>query len=314
MQDRLAVVTGGTKGIGVSLSRRLLATGHRVVALYRGDQESADLAAKELGGGFTVLRADVADPDGVARVTKLDTHGTPSVLVNNAGAGRGARCLHRPLAAQRAGPRVPAVPRRPVLRDPSRHFPRTGPDLPGLPRGGGGPPRPPGARLHPGAPRAGARGRGPQRGRQRHHGGVPQVAREPAEAGQDAPQRDRDGPGHAELLPRVLPQRGHDPLRPLAQAQRADPPGRRGRRVHEAEDGEPDPTADERPAAEPPHRGHGDPTGPAHLHAEVLHGAGADPIPHPRPRPGPRDRVAQPDLRGRGQCLVPRGHHPPDRP
>ncbi|MFF6773347.1 SDR family NAD(P)-dependent oxidoreductase [Streptomyces sp. NPDC012637] len=87
MQERLAVVTGGTKGIGVSLSRRLVATGHRVVALYRSDQESADLAAKELGDGFTALRADVADADDVARVTRLvlADHGTPAVLVNNAG-------------------------------------------------------------------------------------------------------------------------------------------------------------------------------------------------------------------------------------
>ncbi|MFF5971115.1 SDR family NAD(P)-dependent oxidoreductase [Streptomyces sp. NPDC012769] len=87
MQDRLAVVTGGTKGIGVSLSRRLVATGYRVVALYRSDQESADLAAKELGEDFTALRADVADAADVARVTELvlDSHGTPSVLVNNAG-------------------------------------------------------------------------------------------------------------------------------------------------------------------------------------------------------------------------------------
>ncbi|WP_411111026.1 SDR family NAD(P)-dependent oxidoreductase [Streptomyces sp. c-19] len=87
MPERLAVVTGGTKGIGVSLSRRLLTTGHRVVALYRGDEESAALAKKELGRGFTAVRADVSDAGDVARVTALvlEAHGTPSVLVNNAG-------------------------------------------------------------------------------------------------------------------------------------------------------------------------------------------------------------------------------------
>ncbi|MEV6246531.1 glucose 1-dehydrogenase [Streptomyces sp. NPDC051742] len=87
MPERVAVVTGGTKGIGVSLSRRLLATGHRVVALYRGDEESAALAKKELGGGFTAVRADVSDAGDVARVTALvlEEHGAPSVLVNNAG-------------------------------------------------------------------------------------------------------------------------------------------------------------------------------------------------------------------------------------
>ncbi|MGW1075464.1 SDR family NAD(P)-dependent oxidoreductase [Streptomyces sp. NPDC002537] len=87
MQERLAVVTGGTKGIGLSLSRRLVATGFSVVALYRGDQESAAAATKELGDGFTALRSDVSDPADVARTTELllSGHGTPQVLVNNAG-------------------------------------------------------------------------------------------------------------------------------------------------------------------------------------------------------------------------------------
>ncbi|GAA0473894.1 SDR family NAD(P)-dependent oxidoreductase [Streptomyces stramineus] len=87
MQERRAVVTGGTKGIGLSLSRRLVATGYRVVALYRGDQESAAAAVKELGEGFTALRGDVADAGDVARVAELvlAEHGVPHVLVNNAG-------------------------------------------------------------------------------------------------------------------------------------------------------------------------------------------------------------------------------------
>ncbi|RLV08766.1 short-chain dehydrogenase [Streptomyces griseocarneus] len=87
MQGRLAVVTGGTKGIGLSFSRRLLATGYRVVAFYRSDQEAAAAAAKELGDGFTALRADVADAADVARTAEavLSGHGTPQVLVNNAG-------------------------------------------------------------------------------------------------------------------------------------------------------------------------------------------------------------------------------------
>lgn len=88
MQPRLAVVTGGTKGIGLSLSRRLLSVGYRVVALYRNDRESAVRAAKELGDDdYTAVQSDISDSAEVFRTTEalLAEHGTPHVLVNNAG-------------------------------------------------------------------------------------------------------------------------------------------------------------------------------------------------------------------------------------
>jgi 3-oxoacyl-[acyl-carrier protein] reductase len=83
----LAVVSGGTRGIGLALSRRLVKLGHRVVALYRSDGAAARAAAEELGSALHPLRLDVGDPDAVARVGAevLATHGAPLVLVNNAG-------------------------------------------------------------------------------------------------------------------------------------------------------------------------------------------------------------------------------------
>jgi 3-oxoacyl-[acyl-carrier protein] reductase len=80
----LAVVSGGTRGIGLALSRRLVKLGHRVVALYHSDEDAARAAAAELG---PVLRLDVADAEAVARVGAelLAAHGAPRVLVNNAG-------------------------------------------------------------------------------------------------------------------------------------------------------------------------------------------------------------------------------------
>ena len=83
----LAVVSGGTKGIGLELSRALLKTGYRVVGLYRHDGSAAADAVDQLGDGFTAIAADVSDPDQVRRTaeTVLTGHGVPSVLVNNAG-------------------------------------------------------------------------------------------------------------------------------------------------------------------------------------------------------------------------------------
>ncbi|WP_018724216.1 SDR family NAD(P)-dependent oxidoreductase [Salinispora fenicalii] len=83
----LGVVSGGTRGIGLSFSRRLVELGHRVVALYRDDALAAAAAAAELGEAFHPVRLDVADADavGAAVKTTLDVHGPPTVLVNNAG-------------------------------------------------------------------------------------------------------------------------------------------------------------------------------------------------------------------------------------
>ncbi|MFG2733382.1 SDR family NAD(P)-dependent oxidoreductase [Streptomyces harbinensis] len=83
----LAVVTGGTRGIGLALSRRLIERGHRVVAAYAGDTAAAEKAEAEHPGRLTAVRMDVSDPDQVAGTAReiLDGYGAPSVLVNNAG-------------------------------------------------------------------------------------------------------------------------------------------------------------------------------------------------------------------------------------
>lgn len=85
--EPLAVVTGGTKGLGLSFTRRLLERGFRVVATYRNDDHSADLARKLVSHRGEVIRTDVADPAAVTdlghRVIKR--YGAPTVLINNAG-------------------------------------------------------------------------------------------------------------------------------------------------------------------------------------------------------------------------------------
>lgn len=87
MSPPLAVVSGGTRGIGLALSRRLVKLGHRVVALYHADEDAASAATDELGPVLRARRLDVADAEAVARVGAelLATHGEPRVLVNNAG-------------------------------------------------------------------------------------------------------------------------------------------------------------------------------------------------------------------------------------
>ncbi|HEU5471321.1 MAG TPA: SDR family oxidoreductase [Actinophytocola sp.] len=87
MTTPLAVISGGTRGIGLALSRRLVKLGHHVVALYRADADAAASAVAELDPMLSAVRVDVGDPDAVAGAgaAVLAEHGAPRVLVNNAG-------------------------------------------------------------------------------------------------------------------------------------------------------------------------------------------------------------------------------------
>ena len=84
------MVTGGTRGIGAAFSRRLIALGHQVIALYRGDDKAAAEAERAGGGHLVALRADLSRPGEVrtAAARVLDRYGPPAVLVNNAGINR----------------------------------------------------------------------------------------------------------------------------------------------------------------------------------------------------------------------------------
>jgi 3-oxoacyl-[acyl-carrier protein] reductase len=88
LEDRVAVVTGASRGIGREAAKRLAAAGAAVVAAARGDH--ADGVAEEIraaGGRSVAVSADVTDPrriDAMVR-TALDEYGRVDVLVNNAG-------------------------------------------------------------------------------------------------------------------------------------------------------------------------------------------------------------------------------------
>lgn len=87
---RVALVTGGSRGIGAAISVALQAAGYRVAANYAGNDEAAAKFSAETG--IPTYRWSVADydacKDGVARV-EADL-GPVEVLVNNAGITRDA--------------------------------------------------------------------------------------------------------------------------------------------------------------------------------------------------------------------------------
>ncbi len=83
--SRVAVVTGGTRGIGAAVSRALKAAGYQVAATYHANDEAADKFKQETG--VHVYKWNVVNYDdcvvGLSRVEK--ELGPVDVLVNNAG-------------------------------------------------------------------------------------------------------------------------------------------------------------------------------------------------------------------------------------
>ncbi len=87
---RVALVTGGTRGIGAAISRALKEAGYTVAANYAGNDEAA--AAFKAETGVPVYKWSVADYDAcVAGIERVEADlGPVEVLVNNAGITRDA--------------------------------------------------------------------------------------------------------------------------------------------------------------------------------------------------------------------------------
>ena len=85
---RVALVTGGTRGIGAAISKKLAAQGRLVVANYAGNDEAAVAFRAETG--IEIVKFDVSDfeacREGVTHI--LAEHGPIEILVNNAGITR----------------------------------------------------------------------------------------------------------------------------------------------------------------------------------------------------------------------------------
>jgi 3-oxoacyl-[acyl-carrier protein] reductase len=101
LSDKVALVTGSSRGLGLASARALVAEGCRVCLCARGEERLAEAAleveaAARKPNMVASVRADVSTLDGVQRAieTAVETFGGLDVLVNNVGRAGGAELLN----------------------------------------------------------------------------------------------------------------------------------------------------------------------------------------------------------------------------
>ncbi|MCB0177952.1 MAG: 3-oxoacyl-[acyl-carrier-protein] reductase [Anaerolineae bacterium] len=91
--NKVAVVTGSSRGIGAGIAQLLAAQGAKVVVNHRNSSDGAEAvvaAIKDKGGEAVAIQADVSDGSQAEALIKstIDTFGQIDILVNNAGTTR----------------------------------------------------------------------------------------------------------------------------------------------------------------------------------------------------------------------------------
>lgn len=90
LQNKVAIVTGGSRGIGASIAREFASQGAKVVVNYLNNQEKADVIVADIikqGGEAIAVMADVSQLSGIDNLVQqaCDAFGGVDILVNNAG-------------------------------------------------------------------------------------------------------------------------------------------------------------------------------------------------------------------------------------
>ncbi|AKC85474.1 beta-ketoacyl-ACP reductase [Pseudoxanthomonas suwonensis] len=103
MNSRVALVTGGTGGIGTAICKKLADMGHKVATNYRNEEKARAWQERTKADGydFTLVKGDVTSPEEAeAMVREVErTLGPVEILVNNAGITRDGT-FHKMTAVQ----------------------------------------------------------------------------------------------------------------------------------------------------------------------------------------------------------------------
>ncbi len=122
LTDKVAIVTGSSRGLGLASARALVAEGCKVCICARGEERLAEAAVEveavaRKPGMVLAVQADVSTLAGVERVIDrtVETFGGVDILVNNVGKAGGSRSAGYLGCRVAGGDRRNAVPRDPRL-------------------------------------------------------------------------------------------------------------------------------------------------------------------------------------------------------
>lgn len=88
LTGKVAIITGGTKGIGAATAKKLIGLGAKVVVSYGGDATTAENLVKEVGAeNMTAVQSDSGSVAGVEALVKatVEKHGKVDIAIANAG-------------------------------------------------------------------------------------------------------------------------------------------------------------------------------------------------------------------------------------
>lgn len=87
LDGKLALITGGSRGIGASIVRKFVEEGATVVFTYRSSSDAADKLVADIGANVTAMQSDASNFEQAEQLVKqiIETHGRIDILINNAG-------------------------------------------------------------------------------------------------------------------------------------------------------------------------------------------------------------------------------------
>lgn len=87
LKDKVAIITGSSRGIGAATAKLFAQEGAKVVVNYKSNKEAAEKIAQEIGNNCLVIQADVSKETEVKRLVRetIKRFGRIDILVNNVG-------------------------------------------------------------------------------------------------------------------------------------------------------------------------------------------------------------------------------------